>query len=186
MKTKSVIKQNIDAIIKPNGNIKAVDTNTILKDILDCQELNAGSTGSNVSPFHFFSPEPVKDQSGGQLWYSFKGFREQFVNFTFMIQIKESNAKALNFTFVNQTEIFEILKKIGFNKQMDFLVKFKNTDPKIAQKFRKKFRVGSISFDIKSNGFLVMIDCHEFDDNITAGDVIFTSIAFHCPEFKLK
>ncbi|MDT3740686.1 MAG: hypothetical protein RO257_14440 [Candidatus Kapabacteria bacterium] len=186
MKTKSVIKQNIDAVIKTNGNIKAVDTNTILKDILDCQELNAVSTGSNVSPFHFFSQGPVTDQSGGQLWYSFKGFKEQFVNFTFVLQIKEANAKGFNFTFSNQAEIFDILNKIGFNRQMDFLVKINNADPKIAQKFRKKFRVGSFSFDINANGFSAMIEGQELDDNLSPGDVIFTSIAFHCPEFKLK
>lgn len=188
MATKAQIRSEINSKIITNGNIRATDTNKILNDILDCKELNDTGSGVNVVPFHFWSPDPLKDKKGAKLWYSFKGFHELFVNFTFRIMIEESNVNSLSFVAENQSEIFEILSKIINSKiqdQMEFLVKIKNSTEAVIKQFGKKFRVGAMNFNMNNKGFIILIESQELNDNLFVGDEIFTSITFHCPHFIL-
>jgi len=187
-KNKNQIIQAIDAKIITNGNINAVDTNRILKDILDCEELNHDN-GSKLIPFHFWSPNVLADRKGAKLWYSFKGLTEQFVNFTFVIKISKPNVTSFNFISKDQSEIFEILSKIinpEIQNQMEFLVKIKNADEKVSNKFKKVFRTGSMSFEINDDRIIIQIESQELSDKLFAGDEIFSSITFHCPNFNFS
>jgi hypothetical protein len=189
MATKAQIKNEINSKIISNGNIRATDTNRILNNILDCEELNDKGSGGNIAPFHFWSPDPLQDKKGAKLWYSFKGFHELLVNFTFRIMIEESNVNSLSFVAEKQSEIFKVFSKISnpeINKRMDFLVKIENNDPKVIERFKKKFRVGEMSFSTNVNEFLIQIVSQELDDSLFSGDEIFTSITFHCPDFNVK
>lgn len=183
-KNKVVIIKEIDNIIKPAGDIKAVDTNTILKDILDCVELNNPST-TGISTFAFESKTTLIDSRGAQLDYSIRGIEKSFANITFKIQIKETNVNDLKFPNDNP-EILKALDSIidpAQTSQMDFLVKIKRTQT--APTDGKKFRVGSLSFVITKELFSIKIESQEVNDNLFNGDQIFTSIAIHCPKLEV-
>ena len=182
-KNKGDIILEIDQIIKTGGDIKAVDTNTILKDILDCVELNEQST-TGVSTFAFASKMALIDRRGAELNYSIRGIEGSFANITFKILIKESNVNDLKFPNDN-SRILKALDPIidsTQNNQLDFLVKIANEQT--ASTTRKKFRVGSLSFAITKDLFSIKIDSQEIQDNLLNGDQIFTSIAIHCPKFN--
>lgn len=184
-KNKTVIIQEIDTIIKTGGDIKATDTNTILKDILDCVELNEqGAAGS--STFAFESKTTLKDPHGALLDYSIRGIEKSFANITFKIQIKENNVNDLKFPNDNP-QIMKALDSIidsGQSNQMDFLVKIKKTQTGSTD--GKKFRVGSLNFFITKDLFSIKIESQEINDNLFNGDQIFTSIAIHCPKPNIK
>ncbi|AUP79063.1 hypothetical protein [Flavivirga eckloniae] len=175
-KTKAQIVTNIDKKIITNGNIKAVDTNTILKDILDCKELNGQS--SSVSTFSFASTAAIRDNRGGTLNYSLRGVKDSFVNVTFKIAVLETNVNSWAFAH-NTPAIANALKsimapKLGF--QIDFLVKIENQQ--LAA--NKPFRVGSLNFTYNTNNFNIKIDSQD-GDKLFNGDQIFASFTLHCP-----
>lgn len=176
VKSKTQIITNIDKKIIKNGDIKAADTNTILKDILDCKELNGQS---NVSTFSFKSTTALKDNRGGSLNYSLRGVNNSFVNVTFKIAILETNVNNLTFAH-NTPAIANALKNImnaKLGSQIDFLVKIENKQ--LAP--RKPFRVGSLNFAYTSKNFVIKIDSQDLNDNLFNGDQIFVSFTIHCP-----
>ncbi len=179
-KTKTQIITEINKKIITNGDIKAVDTNAILKDILDCTELN--SQGGNLSTFSFQSTAPLLDNRGGSLSYSLRGIIDSFVNITFRIAILETNVNNLTFLHDN-IAMANVLKSILEPKlanQIDFLVKIENR-----AQTGKPFRVGSLNFSYTDKEFFIKIDSQEANDNLLNGDQIFASFAVHCPtDFK--
>jgi hypothetical protein len=182
-KNKVDIILEIDQIIKTGGDIKAVDTNTILKDILDCVELNEHGR-SGASTFAFASKTALIDRRGAQLDYSIRGIVGSFANITFKILIKETNVNELNFPNDN-SQILKALEPIidsEQSNQIDFLVKIKNEQ--IASTTGKKFRVGSLNFVITKDLISIIIDSQELKDNLFNGDQIFTSFAIHCPKIN--
>jgi len=183
-KNKVDIIQEIDTIIKTGGDIKATDTNTILKDILDCVELNdQGTTGA--STFAFESKTTLTDPHGAVLNYSIRGIEKSFANITFKILIKENNVNDLKFPNDNP-EIIKRLEPIinpELSNQLDFLVKIKREKP--ASTDGKKFRVGSLSFVISKELISIKIESQEPNDFLLNGDQVFTSIAIHCPKFNI-
>ena len=183
-KTKAEIIQVINNKIITNGNIKAIDTNAILKDILDCIELNDQGPTGGTSKFDFASKVPLIDSRGAELNFSIRGITDSFVNITFKILIKESNVNDLKF-LNNNTLIVKALDSIldaAQSSQMDFLVKIKGVAS--APTNGKRFRTGNLSFSITDKNFSIKIDGQEMNDNLFAGDQIFTSIAVHCPTFS--
>jgi hypothetical protein len=178
-KSKSQIITDINAKIITNGDIKATDTNAILKDILDCTELN-GQTTTNLSTFSFKSKTALKDNRGATLSYSLKGIKDLFVNITFKIAILETNVN--NLTFVhNDAAIAKALKSIISQKlgsQIDFLVKIESKQA--ASDIL--FRVGSLNFVCDNKAFKMKIDSQLPNDNLRKGDEVFASFAVHCPD----
>jgi hypothetical protein len=177
-KSKTQIITDINNKIIANGNIKALDTNVILKDILDCTELNSSAT---ISTFSYKSATPLNDKKGGRLSYSLRGVVDSFVNITFKIEILESGVNNLTFTH-NNVKIFDSLKSIIENPDIatniDFLVKIENVSNPSTN---RRFRVGSLNFNYNQTSFNIKIDSQEINDNLLNGDQIFTSFAVHCP-----
>lgn len=183
-KTKAQIILDINNKIVSNGNIKAVDTNAILKDILDCTELNQSGPATGIPTFSFASKAPLIDTRGAELNYSIRGIAESFANITFKILIKETNVNDLKFTN-NNIQIAKALNTIidlGQSNQMDFLVKIKRVQS--APTNGRRFVVANMSFAITDKNFSIKIDSQEANDNLFVGDQIFTSIAVHCPDFN--
>lgn len=180
VKSKTQIITDIDKKIITNGDIKAVDTNAILKDILDCKELNAIAS-SEISTFSFQSATALVDNKGARLNYSMRGVTNSFVNVTFNISILENNVNSLTFIH-GDSKIAEILKnimepKLGF--QIDFLVKVKSK-----QSTSKIFKIACLNFSYSEKEFFITLDSPP-NDNLLSGDQIFTSFAIHCPnDFK--
>lgn len=181
VKTKTQIIADINRKIITNGDIKAVDTNAILKDILDCKELNEQST-TNLSTFSFQSTTPLIDNKGGRLSYSLRGIVDSFVNITFRIAILENNVNNLTFLH-NDVKILEALKTIiedsNIGSDIDFLVKIKR---KQSTSTSNKFRIGSLNFNCTEKEFLIKIESQELNDNLFNGDQIFASFSIHCPK----
>ncbi len=179
-KSKTQIIANIDKRIITNGDIKAVDTNTILKDILDCKELNGPS---NVSTFSFKSETAIKDDRGATLNYSLRGVRKSFVNITFRIAITETSVNDLVFEHKIPEAIVKDLEEImntDLGNEIDFLVKIENKQSPV----KKPFVVGSLNFTYTNKTFDIRIDSQEPEPNshLFNGDQIFTSFAVHCPD----
>lgn len=180
VKSKTQIITDIDRKIITNGDIKAVDTNAILKDILDCRELNASGT-SNLSTFGFQSKGPLTGNGNATLRYSLKGINDTLVNIVFRITIGESNVN--NLTFIHgdsniANTLKTIIEDINLGADIDFLVKITNkgnTSPS------NKFRIGNLSFRYSDKEFFIKIDGQELNDNLRSGDQIFTSFTIHCP-----
>ena len=191
---KAEIVVEINDIIKKNNKIKAVDTNKILRDILDCDELN------DLSLFHFFNPKPLEDGDNALLWYSIKIVKPAFVNVTLRIVIKVpgiGERPELKFKDEKIANVIDLLKAynetnnfdlIDYYSKMDFLVKIKNTkmegnEPFVKQKFKKKLRIANLNFSLLESSIVLKIESQELDDNLFAGDEIFTSFTLHCPRF---
>ncbi|MFT3794685.1 hypothetical protein [Flavobacterium sp.] len=177
-KTKGAIAQIIDQVIVTNGNIRAKETNMILKEILDCIELNDKGQ-SNVALFDIKGAN-LTDNRGGILNYSIKGIVSSFANVTLHLGIKESNAG--NFAFKHEKpELFEVFKAIlqqNPKDQLNFLVKL-TRKPVRGQVLG--FGIANLNLNITKEEIQIMIEPHQ-GDKIISGDTILTSIALHCPE----
>lgn len=80
--TKIEIAQKIDNIIKENGNIKAVQTNEILKDILDYTD----------NTFEIF-PNKIIDTGATKYFYSFKGIKNYSCSLYFVFHKAKENGE---------------------------------------------------------------------------------------------
>lgn len=182
-KPKAAIKTDIDNKIITNGDIKAIDTNAILKDILDCQELN-----NPVTTFSFKGKDVKSNPSDfGQLNYSVRGVVGSFANFTFKITVGRGFEF---FDFPNDNkELVKILKNIidpAQSNQLNFLVKA--GPPQSDSTSTGNFKVANLNLLVTDDKFSFRIKCLNLgaigaNSALNEGDVIFTSIAIHCPIF---
>ena len=181
VKPKAQIIADINSKIISNGNIKAADTNAILKDILDCKELN--QQASNLSVFAFTNVSPII-ADGGSLNYSLRGIVNAFVNITLKIEILTDVAGSFKFTHDDE-KITEALKSIILNpetgSEIDFLVKIKKLRN---QASNGGFLIGNLSFMNIDKVFVVRIEHQNIENKLIKGDQIFTSFAIHCPKFN--
>ncbi|WP_309641288.1 hypothetical protein [Flavobacterium sp.] len=179
-KPKAEIIQNIDATIIPNGNIKAKDTNAILKNILDCIELNEKSQ-SNVDTFDL-SGTNLQATQGAGLDYSFRGIKSFFANVTLHLQIKESNGLSAVYKFNHQNSaIFEIYRKIVVPKEapLDFLVTL-NRKP---EQGAPPSGIATLNIRVTNQSIIITLSAYH-GDKIMNGDTVFTSFTLHCPGFN--
>lgn len=185
VKSKTQIITAIDSKIIANGNISAVDTNAILKDILDCAELNTLPNPSDLKEFAF-QGNSINNR-GAELDYSLRGISGLFVNITLTIMIKETNVNNVIFNFENK-EIFSELSSIiknNNNKEnpLDFLVKIRNKNTaeiyKRLNQTPKNFRIGSLNFLLNNNSFNIIVESQEPNDKLFADDIISTSFILH-------
>ncbi len=187
-KTKAVIIRDIDNKIITNGNIKAVDTNAILKDILNCQELN-----SSVATFSFKGKDLASSPpTDGKLSYSIRGVVGSFANITFKIAVDKQGLQSFEFPSDN-ADLVKIMDPIldpAQSQQMSFLVKVgpQSDTPSNAP----DFRIANLTLLIAEKGFTFRIKCFNMgavggNSILNKGDIIFTSIAIHCPvDFNSK
>ncbi|SEG60953.1 hypothetical protein SAMN05421847_2940 [Halpernia humi] len=182
MATKADIITNIDAKIISKGNILATDTNAILKDILNCDELNSGNTNS-LETFQYNGD--LTDASGAIVSYSIRGITDLFANITLQIGIKQTLQGKLSL-LVNNRGLFNSLNSIIKNNEntIDFLVKIRNN--KSAEIYRKleiqpakKFRIANLNFTFNARSLIILIESQELNDNLFAGDSISASFAIH-------
>lgn len=181
MATKASIITDINNKIKTNGNILASDTNRILKNILDCNELN--STAS-IETFEY---QASVDIGIGTISYSIKGFTGLFANITLIINVKESNSNVFNVPFDNK-KIGESLDTIikSKNNEIDFLVKIRNKSTnKVYSALNiqpaKTFRIGNLNFGFNASSLVISVESQEPGDKLVSGDSIATSFTVHTP-----
>ena len=183
-KAKATIISTIDSKIITNGNIKAIDTNAILKDILDCQELN-----NSVPTFDFKGKELASAPAdAGRLSYSIRGIAGSFVNITFKISVDREGLQIFDFPSDNK-ELVKITNAIidpAQSNQLSFLVKV--GPPSESSTNIPDFKIANLNLLIAEKGFTFRIKCLNMgavggNSMLNKGDVIFTSIAIHCPIF---
>lgn len=145
-------------------------------------------------PFHFRNPNPVTDQFQNLLWYSFKGYYGGFVNFAFKLKMVENdgvNGKDHNFILDN--ELVNILEDILFHfptvtDKLSFVVSSRNLI-RDEVPFTKIYTATIDLFnDAKAKKSGILLNFYNSSgsdkDVLFAGDEIFTSIQFHCPQFN--
>lgn len=183
-KSKNQIKAAIDSKIIAKGNISAVDTNAILKDILDCAELNTLPNANDLKGFSFQGNST--SNRGAELDYSLRGISGLFVNITLTIMIKETNVNNIIFNFENKdifSELSSIIKNNNKENPLDFLVKIRNKNTaeiyKRLKQTPKNFRVGSLNFLLNNNSFNIIVESQEPNDALFAEDIISTSFIIH-------
>lgn len=180
MATKANIITNIDAKIITNGNILATDTNAILKDILNCDELNSSNS---LDTFQYQGNAAIKQAA--TVSYSIRGITGLFANITLQIAIKQDNINNLTFPHKNP-DLFKSLSSVIKNTQntIDFLVRIRNeSSAEISKKLGispvVNFRVGSLIFNFDEKNLSVFIESQIQNDNLLAGDSINNSFAIH-------
>ena len=180
MATKTSIISDINNKIISKGNILATDTNRILKDILNCDELN---TSSSLEAFQF---QGNFSQSGtAVILYSIRGIKDLFANITLEIQIKESNTHVFVFPH-GEKDLPTTLSNIinDKNSAIDFMVAIKGkSTPAVYKKLGidppKSFRIGSLNFGFDIRNLKIAVESQEPDDKLSAGDFIATSFTIH-------
>lgn len=185
MATKATIISDINSKIITNGNIRAADTSRILKNILNCDELNAQNP-QNALQDVMFADGPI-DIGTAIISYSIRGFVGMFANITLDINIKENNSSNFNVPY-NDSKITTFLDTIikNNNRKSDFLVKIRNQNTKgIYNNLsapQKVFRIGNLNFGYGSNKKEVLqisIESQEVNDKLFNGDSISCSFAIH-------
>jgi hypothetical protein len=200
MATKDEITSKINSKIVKDGNIRAVDTNEILRDILDFSNTGITQNTTNINnieqrvivlenkpetdnykPFSFWDENPIADNNGlSQLWYSFKGISKESVNFTFkFVLLKPDSKKGKEYNYKLNDKIVKELKSILIGKDDDltFIV------PGCYNDFYSNHVCLNISL-IEDTLKFRFSDNNFNDNNFDNGFNIFTSIHFHCPPFN--
>ncbi|MEC4004863.1 hypothetical protein OX283_009370 [Flavobacterium sp. SUN052] len=168
-----------------NGNVTSIDNDITLIN----EELALIG-----KPFHVWSPTPVTDQYKNLLWYSFKGFVNDNVNFTFKLKIVENDGvNGKDHYFVLDGEIVKILEGILFHfpnvtDKLSFVVSSRNANRELVP-FTKIYTATIDLFnDTKTKKSGIQLNFYSSNgtdkDFLIVGDEIFTSIQFHCPEFN--
>lgn len=180
MATKATIITDINTKIIPNGNIRATDTNRILKNILNCDELN---TSTAVNTFKFEGN--VQSNNGINVSYSIRGIIELFANITLRIDILETNVNTLSFPHNNKDLVAALDSIIKENQdRLDFLVKIENKNTaavykKLEIQAAKVFRIGNLNFGFNTTSLQISVESQEPNDKLFNGDSISTSFSIH-------
>lgn len=131
-------------------------------------------------PFKHWSQSSLTDNDNNSiLWYSFRGFRENTVNFTFRIFFP-TEPNSTNFHYKLNPSIFNDLQTIiskGLGSTMTFVVSVNTLEGVSKQLVATTFEL----YGTEENGEIRF----NFDreTSFDAGDEIFTSIQLHCPQF---
>lgn len=185
------------ASIETVNNQQNNSINTINAKIVAIENINVNQTdrivvlenkptAPSLIPFHFWKPDPIIGTNQASLWHSFKGIKGQTVNFTFKIKIVEN---AIGNLFFPLDE--EILKTIRFildpsiQEQLSFVVAINNSENRSSTTgnfFNPRIWTAYLNFDDKGMTFNLFNLIEK--NTLRSGDEIFTSIHFHCPEFK--
>lgn len=143
-------------------------------------------TAPSLIPFHFWKPDPVIGASNSLLWYSFKGIKGLSVNFTFKIKIAENIPGTLFFPL--DDEVFKAIRSFldpTIQEDLSFVVAINNSENRLSTTgniFNPRIWTAYLRFEDK--GVLFHLFNLQEKNMLRFGDEIFTSIHFHCPEFK--
>jgi|GEM_PF-2138702 len=168
-----------------NGDITSIENDiTIINDELALLG----------KPFHFWNPNPVTDQFQNLLWYSFKGYYRGSVNFTFKLKVVENDGvNGKEHSFILDNELVKILEDILFHfptatDKLSFVVSLRNSireEVPFTKIYTATIDLFNDTKDKKSGILLNFYNSNGTDkDFLLAGDEIFTSIQFHCPQFN--
>ncbi|BEV04664.1 hypothetical protein [Chryseobacterium gambrini] len=200
MATKDEITSKINSKIVKDGNIRAVDTNEILRDILDFSNTGITQNTTNINnieqrvivlenkpetdnykPFSFWDENSLlSEEDIANLWYSFRGIENTSVNFTFRLVIRKANFTS--FTFRIDPEISETLNRFFQqfdNALMSFVVSVTDVD-------KKTPRIWTMSLRFRKDVLRITLkkETEGTNDTIRQQDEVFTSVYFHCPPFN--
>jgi len=206
-KQKIEVVSDIIKIFVTNGNVNAVQTKSVLLDILDCAELNAQpdltqinakitsietvNTAQNVrltdienkalTGFSIKNSVILKDTvNGAELKFSIRGIKKLFANINLSIKITKPLPVGTigSYKFVhNDTALTDILKEI-FNVTGGLDSLIKVKSSQAATDSRK-FKIANLNFnvDLINNSFLINIECYEKNETLLKDDAILTSLA---------
>jgi hypothetical protein len=94
MATRTQVEAKI-AGINDGGNNSAAEVRDVLSNLLDYTENIPFPSVQDIEFFHFWTDDkPVSDKLQNILWYSIKGIKDQWINFTFTIEINKTSASA--------------------------------------------------------------------------------------------
>lgn len=209
------IKTNTNGIAANSQSITAINTNVTnlttrvvtLENKVNAHTANISNIEGDINnindelallgkPFHFFQNTPITDGEQNLLWYSFQGFYQKSVNFTFKLKMVANETKQmLDHVFELDETLVDILKNILFHfpnekDRLTFVVSSKNLTREDVEKPYTKIWTTTLDLlldtDNKKSGIILNFFNSTGSDNdlLVAGDEIFTSIQFHCPEFN--
>lgn len=210
-KPKTQIVSDIDSKFITNGNIRAVDTNAVLKDILDCNELNTptdltqinnrlngvefindeqnnrltvleNAAGSTIQRIDFRSDVSLFDLSNNaKMMYSIRGIAGQFINVMLHIKILESNTNSYSFVH-GEADLTQILKSIKRDLTPLEMDFLVKVKSEAEQSITgKRFKIANLIFNEFKGKFTIIIEPHDLQDVLQVGDIIFTTITLHTP-----
>lgn len=179
------------------NNQQNTSINTINAKISTIESINTNQTDrivvlenkpntSSLIPFHFWKPDPAIGANNSLLWFSFKGIERQTVNFTFKIKIGENMPGVLFFPL--DDEVFKTINSIlepSIQEDLSFVVAINNSENRVSTTgtlFNPRIWTAYLRFEDK--GVLFHLFNLQEKNMLRFGDEIFTSIHFHCPEFK--
>ena len=161
--------ENAIAAIEDNGNNTAKEVRNVLKKLLDYAENRPIEKASESFELNN-KREPIKEiEDRGTLLYSFKGFIEFHVNFSFFLKISKDEATQHLFTLPQDT--VEVLRKIMTKNNLDFIVPLR-------QKRGESIRAASMNLQLRGQHLQIYLS----NAQIFKGDFIKTSLQFHIPD----
>ncbi len=208
-KSRAQIITDINNKFVTNGNIRAVDTNTTLKDILDCIELNdkGDLTGignrltnveqenliqnnrlnvleanMNTNDLSLFSKAFTAQGGSANGMFSFRGIQNHFVNITLRLRFLSGAEDVITFVDNNLIEVKSMLQGIidfEANYMLNFLVTIVNNQG--GTQILGDFRIANMNLHFQDEQTLVirLQNYQNIPSTLQLGDEIYTSIAIH-------
>jgi hypothetical protein len=180
--------------ITDNGNNSAAEVRVLLKDLLDFTKNPTTTPAPSIDFFSFWSEaSPAVDKSNNKLWYSFRGIKDKWVNFTFRIEIISNKPTASS--FFNNVYKFPI-----FNKDLDLIeIMSKISTPNLPTvRFVIPFTVSNeqaiFDFPLSTSIYIqeqnIVFDFNNQMNNdlqelMIANGVATSSVIFHYPDFVI-
>ncbi|WP_281323075.1 hypothetical protein [Flavobacterium aestivum] len=169
-----------------NTKINAIDSININQtDRIIALENKSGT--SSLTPFHFWKPDPIIIANNVSLWYSFKGIERQTVNFTFKIRVTENISGPLFFPL--DDEVYKTINSIlepDVQEDLSFVVAVNNSENRVSTGNIYNPRIWTAYIKFEDKGVIFNLFNLQEKNILRFGDEIFTSIHFHCPEFKFN
>lgn len=184
------------AAIQDKGNNTAQEVRDVLTEILNYTENIPFPATEKVEFFHLWTDKnPVYDKMQNPLHYSIKGIKGQYINFTFRIEIRKTNANATNnmsdnvfiFPFQQQDlKYLEYLKEIAMlnSPNVKFFIPFTISTGETLIDYPLStsifFSEKGIVFDFNNTYY----PKNSVELGIATGFSV-SSVTFHYPEFYL-
>ncbi|MCW3162447.1 hypothetical protein [Chryseobacterium oryctis] len=189
--------ENKIAAIEDKGNNTALEVRDVLTELLNYTENQPFPPGQDVEFFHFWTDgNPVKDKLGNLLWYSIKGIKGQWINFTFRVEINISNPASTNnmfdnvFTFPIQNKdekLLQYLKDIVVlnSPTVRFVIPYTISNGEQILDYPLSTSIYFSEKNMIVFDFNNIIYTKDFSELGIAKGYAFSSVSFHCPPFKL-
>jgi len=204
MSTRAKVEEAIEAI-DDKGNNTAKEVREVLTRLLDYTEnIPTQPSQQDIVPFSFVTNGFLKDRgaTGSVLQYSCRGFKGEFANFTFFLQIlNKSEGNVFTFPLYHEDtdKFIEIIDEILPTNSMRFSIPFKLYINQLAETFPNGLSYAiptNISFLTEEDGLKVVkfdmdFTIYGLGDNNGDADYLlsnastYTSVCFHSNQ-KIK